>query len=440
MNLRTSRCILSVCFLAAMLPLLFSCEKDPDAVGLEVTPVQDQLYAESVDTFSIQAYTVAEDSLASSFTSLNLCGSHFDPVFGRVTAGFAAQVRLSSVNPSFGDNPVPDSLVLVLAYNSYYGDTGNMQMFKVFELDEILSTDTTYYSNHRVQHLQTDYAHYAFFPRPTDSVPFDTLKLAPQLRINLSKVSPALAYKILYTPSDYLADNLKFVEYFKGLYVTAAPVSCGGSILYFNLLSSNTRLKLYYHNDEKDSLVYNLVINEACQRFNHFNHYNYDYASQDFRRQVVYGDTSQGMHKLFLQGMAGTKVKLRIPGMKAWAAGRKIAINDARLIIPGNEADPLLTPVSKMLLVKINADGSMSNLPDYAVGDSYFGGGYNSASNDYIFRLTQHVQDMLKESHTDYGLYLMASGAVVRANRFVLNGPGNPVKPLKLRVVYSLVP
>jgi len=423
-----------------MLPFMISCEKDPDAVGLEVTPVQDQLYVESVDTFTIQGYTVAEDSLASSFTSLNLCGSHFDPVFGRVTAGFATQVKLSSVNPSFGDNPVPDSLVLVLAYNSYYGDTSNMQLFNVFELDETLLTDTTYYSNHRVQHLQTDYAHLSFYPRPTDSVPYDTLKLAPQLRINLSKVSPALAYKILYTPSDYLADNLKFVEYFKGLYVTAAPVSYGGSILYFNLLSSNTRLKLYYHNDENDSLVYNLVINESCQRFNHFNHYNYDYASQDFRKQVIYGDTSLGVNKMFLQGMAGTKVKLRLPLLKAWAAGRKIAINDAQLIIPGNEAEPVLTPMTKMLLVKINENGSMSNLPDYAVGDSYFGGGYNTGSNDYIFRITQHIQDMLKDSYTDYGMYLMASGAVVRANRFILNGPGHSLKPMKLRIVYSSLP
>lgn len=425
-----------------LLPLVFllSCEKDPDLVGMDVTPAQDQLNVSMQDTFSVEAYSIIEDSLTSGYTSLNLVGGAFDPVFGRMTSGFVTQVLLSSVNPSFGNSPVMDSLVFILAYNSAYGDTNTLQTIHVYELDEDLSLDSTYYSNRQVKHKGVDYAHAVFYPRPTDSLLIDTERVAPQLRLNLGKIRPDLANKILYTPADNLATNAAFVKYLKGLYITADPVSYGGSILYFNLMSGNTRFRMYYHNAEEDSLYYDMVVSEKAVRFNQFNHFHYDFANQALRRQLVYKDTSLGKQVLYIQSMSGAKVKMKFPYLKKWAGQHKIAINDAQLILPVYEDAPKQTPVTKLLPVLIDEDGSYSSLPDASGGDTYFGGTYNSGTNEYKFRITQYVQNILKENYVDRGMYILASGAAVRANRVLLAGTKHPTKPIKLRVTYSYLP
>ncbi|MHC1706322.1 MAG: DUF4270 domain-containing protein [Bacteroidales bacterium] len=427
-------------FFVILLPLaiLFSCEKDPDLVGMDVTPDQDQLFVEVTDTFTIEAYSVMEDSLTTGFTSLNLVGAAYDPVFGKLSSGFATQFMLSTVNPSFGDNPVMDSLVLILAYNGYYGDTNTKQTIHVYELDEDLYKDSTYYSNHEVRHKGVDYAHHVFFPRPTDSITIDdTITIPPILRLDLGKIRPDLANKILFTPADNLASSAKFTEYFKGLYISADPVSYGGSILYFNLLSSGTLFRIYYHNDDEDSLHYDLVVNENAARFNRFDHYNYDFASQALRRQVVYKDTSLGNQVLYVQSMSGVKVKMKFPHLKKWAQQHKMAINEAQLILPVYEDSPELTPVAKLLPVLLDEDGTYSNLPDAGGGDNYFGGSYNSGTNEYKFRITQYIQNVIKDNYEDYGMYILASGASVRANRVQLAGAGHPLKPIKLRITYS---
>ncbi|MCX6270700.1 MAG: DUF4270 domain-containing protein [Bacteroidetes bacterium] len=425
--------------LVLLAPLFFSCEKDPDSIGLEVTPVQDQLFVNVIDTFTVQACSYLEDSAITSYTSLNLVGSQHDPVFGKTTCGFYTQVLLSSVNPDFGTNPVLDSLVLMLAYNGYYGDTNTLMTLKVYELEGNLYTDSTYYSNRVIPNTGIEYARMNFYPHPTDSVLVDTTMVAPFLRINLSRSHRDLGTKILTSATANLATNEAFVTYLKGLYITASPVSYSGAILYFNLLSSNTKMRLYYHDAGNDSLFYDLVINENCLRFNHFDHYGYSYANQAFRQQVIYKDSALGNDLLYVQGMAGVKVKLKFPTLKNWVKNQKIAINEAQLILPAYESTIELTPPSSLLAAKIEEDGTLSNLPDEAGGTSYFGGSYLSGTKEYRFRVTQYIQNILKESYVDYGMLLKPAGASVRANRILLAGPRHSARPLRLRVVYSYI-
>ncbi len=429
--------------LSSIVFLLFfsSCEKDPDLVGLEVTPAQDELGVTVADTFTIVAYSELDDSVITNYFTPNMAGSYFDPVFGRVTAGFFTHIRLPSVNPAFGNHPVLDSLVLVLPYNSYYGDTTTLQTFRVYEAADDFYIDTTYYSCTPVNTTGVLYGQHVFAPRPTDSVPYDTILIAPQFRINLSENTPALGDKILNAPAEYLSDLDKFQDYIKGLYVTAAPVSYGGCVLYFNLLSAYSRIELHYHNDEADSLYYELIVNEDCARFNHFDHGNYQYASPAFRRQVVFGDTTLGDQVLYLQSTGGVRTKLQFPTLKSWAKNKKIAINEAKLILPVLEDDPVYAPPSNLAAIKIDGDGTLSNLPDYGtLGDVYYGGAYDETTNQYYFRLTQHVQNILKPDYKDYGIYLKASRAAIRANRVLLSGPKSPTRPMKLRIIYSYIP
>ena len=424
---------------AGLVLLLFvvSCEKDPDVVGLSVTPPQDQIYGERMDTATIVAYSVLEDSIKTNYTSLNLLGSTFDPVFGRTDASFYTQYLLSSVNVDFGANPVVDSLILYLGYNGYYGDTTTPLTLRVYEMDESLYLDSSYYSNDVTKTKGVELAHMTFRPSPTDSVMVDTIKVGPLLKINMSKISKAFANKIINAPKEVLASNSEFIKYMKGLYVKVDPVSYKGSILYFNLMGSLSAMNLYYHNDSVDSLRFPMIVNEYAARYNHFGHNNYLLADPNFRKQLVYKDTTLGNQILYLQTTGGVRVKLWFPYLKNWAKDKKIAINEAKLILPNAAKDGEYEAPAKLVLLANTDDGALAQTVDELEGATYFGGSYLSASYEYQFRVSRYVQALVNNSKTDYGLSLLVSGSAVRANRLIINGAKNAERPMRLQIKYS---
>ena len=115
---------------------LTSCKKDPYTLGLSLLPPTDTLTVKTSDTATIIAYSVIQDSIRSDKTTTNMLGSLYDPVFGLTTASFCTQFLLSSEGTDFGINPVLDSVVLMLKYNSLYGDSNALQRVRVYELDE----------------------------------------------------------------------------------------------------------------------------------------------------------------------------------------------------------------------------------------------------------------------------------------------------------------
>ena len=83
-------------------------------------------------------------------------------------------------------------------------------------------------------------------PKPTDKVLVEGSLKDPQLRIRLSSV---LGNKFLNASgTSNLATNEDFVNFFKGLYVSIenpSQTSGQGSILHFNLLSSETKFSFF---------------------------------------------------------------------------------------------------------------------------------------------------------------------------------------------------
>ncbi len=406
-------------------------------VGLGVTPPQDQIFGERMDTATIIAYSVLEDSLKTNYTSLNLLGSTFDPVFGRTDASFYTQFLLSSVNVDFGPNPVVDSLVMYLGYNGYYGDTTVPLTLRVYEVDENMYIDSVYYSNQVTQTKGVELAHMTFYPRPKDSVMIDTIKVGPLLKVKLSDISKDFANKLLNAPKEVMASNAEFIKYMKGLQVKVDPVSYRGSMLYFNLTGSLSALNMYYHNDSVDSLRFPYIVNEYSTRYNYFGHSSYLLADPNFRKQLIYKDTALGNQLLYLQTMGGVRVKFKFPYLKNWSKDKKIAINEAKLILPNKETDGEWEAPAKLVLLANTSDGKLSQMTDELEGATYFGGSYISASHEYQFRVSRYVQALVNHSMDDYGLSLLISGSAVRANRLLLNGPKNLERPVRLQIKYS---
>ncbi|MBI9038262.1 MAG: DUF4270 domain-containing protein [Bacteroidales bacterium] len=424
--------------------IVFACQKDPSEIGLNIQPPNSVIDAFFTDSISLYGHSELVDSVRTSNTSVSLLGSYYDPIFGTTTANLYTQFLISSSGIDFGENPVLDSLVVFFNYSGFYGDVTTTQTIRVYELSDSdsLSIDSSYYSNQSKPHYETLLAEKTFQPKPYDSVLIDTTNYAPFLRFNISNLTEELGYKFLNADTSNYTSYEKFLKFFHGLYFEAEQVSSSGSIMYFDLNTTFSEMILYYKNDEYDSLGYFFPINEYCSRFHSLNHYNYDNASQEFKDQVLNGDTLLGESSLYLQSLGGVKTKINLPFIDGWKnSGNLYGINEAILIVNNQETyKENYEPPPNLVLLKILEDGTYAFLPGYYNGTEYFGGVYDSINNQYRFRITKYIQDLIGTDELNNGLYMTVSGGSVKANRVKISGYDTSlIDRIKLNVKYTIL-
>ena len=136
---------LSATFLL-LLVLVASCKKKDSSLGLNDLDQNNLLNSAQVDTFQLETYTIAEDSVITDNPAFAVLGSYVDPKFGNVNANFYTQLVPSGLNPDFGDlsTITIDSVVLGLEYVGFTGDLYK-QTLQVFEMSEDIHLDSTYY-------------------------------------------------------------------------------------------------------------------------------------------------------------------------------------------------------------------------------------------------------------------------------------------------------
>ncbi len=402
-----------------------SCKKDTSAVGLGF--IGDQLQTVFTDTTTLVTHTVADDSVRTSNTSGNLLGSYQDPLFGRCEASFFTQFTLSTASPGFGANPVVNRAYLSFAYKGYYG-TFEKQTVKVYQLISDMSTDKVYYSGDSVEYYQQEIGSLTFYPQPkyNSSIADDSLK--PQLRIPLSN---AFGQQLLAgTAADYVS-HTSFVKYFKGLYVKVenpGQPSGTGCIMYFDLGDKdNSKISVTYNGNQ----TYDFPISGNCARFSRYKH---DYTATSMAPQLASKDSLQ-QQEVYVQAMAGLKTKIYLPYLKHYTDSGKIAVNKAELII---RADPSKITSDypepyRLFALASDSTGKELIITDYYEGDSWYGGTFDAANNQYVFNIARHVQRLLDGKQKDYGLFLVANLNAITANRVVLGG-GDPSSPYKMRL------
>jgi hypothetical protein len=429
-----------------LLIALLSCKKEPYQIGVDILPPGDTLGVYHTDTVTVVAYTVLQDSVRTDKSTYGMLGAIADPVYGKTTASAYTQIRLSTEGVTFGVNPVLDSLVLVFYYEGYYGDTNTLQHVKVWELSQDLHSDSTYYSNQSIETYSILLADEYYRPRPTDSVKVLGANVAPHLRVNLSNKSNYLGNKILSAPQYILNSNAEFVQFVKGLRIQSLPVDENGSFIKFRTSTLFSKLAVYYHNQESDSLRFDMIIDASTARFTAFNHYGYADASPGFRQQVLNGDTMLGRDKLYVQAMGGTRIKLQMPYLRSLVKDGKIAISNAQLVFENPSRDTTLAVPATLSLYRLDSLGQVGFTIDQSEGTGYFGGGYNASSRTYSFRLTRYIQGILTGDTTQNSyLYISAVDPIKNIlyyNQVTLNGtaPFNPFQDggkLKLNLIYT---
>lgn len=418
--------------------MVYGCTK-PDDIGQDVVALPgEQLNVHFTDTVTINTHSFIIDSVPTTSTSSQIFGSVLDPYFGSTVASIYTQLRLANNDLDFGTNPVCDSIVLGIDYTGFYGDTAAIQHIKVFRLDEDMYLDTAYYSNNTITPQTSPIYDQDIVFDLTDSVELWGGKTKPHMRLALDK---SFGDEIVaLSGQTELSNNEEFLQYLKGLYITLDKQAAnGGGFAYVDLLSNYSRLTLYYHNDDEDSLYEYFLINQNCAYFNNFNHFGYQDAAPEVQNQIVNKDTTLGMQELYLQSMAGVRTYMDFPFIDNLKANNQLAIHKAELLVNiSDKSDTLTYPApTKISVVGIDSEGRNIFLTDYLEGTGFYGGVYKEDNNQYVFNITHTIQEMLIGTSELYGLRIIIAGESVIGNRLILNGNKAAANNTRLRLYYT---
>jgi hypothetical protein len=434
--MNSQRSLMAAVFFASL--LITSCKKEDSNIGLLVQPPEDAINGHLVDTFTLATYSRLDDSVRTDEASSNMLGSKVDAVFGKTTAGFVTQVRLSANNPVFDPSLVIDSVVLTLVYKEYYGSL-SPQTFSVFQLSEQIHYDSSYYTNSQTAYTATDLVDPLYAtqtPDFTNSFYDATLNdsVKPHLRLRLLNSFGQDIFNQSGTGN--LADNNAFTTWFKGLYVTVSNPSQSvgeGAVMNIEMLDADTKLTIYYHDTSNAKFGFQMLINEFAARYTRVEH---DYTGTPV--EAVLNDSTLGMNNFYIQAGGGVIGEIMIPGLDALKNQSNIAINYAELIIPAQyfSLDPK-TPVGRMIVYGLDEEGEHYAIKDLA-SLVLFGGFYDESTKQYKFVITRHIQDIVKGLRPNLGIRLLPEASAVSVKQSVLNGQNslNRSKPY-LKVIYT---
>ncbi len=380
---------------------------DPNTIGLEIQPPSDNIIISSASFDGFSFTTESEDSLRTDEPLNLILGQIIEDPLLISSSGFYTQILLTENNTNLGTNPVVDSVVLSYTYSGYYGTLEEFNVLEVDEISEDLHKDSIYYSNSYTSPYSTNIN--------VDSFRLSTNTADPFLRIRLNS---SFGQEILDLGEDYLKDNETFLQYFKGISVSAQATN---TMLYLNADGSDSYLKIYYHNDEggTDTLSLDFTLGGDAARINLFNTKDNNSITEDDSR-------------IYIQSMAGYKAKINIGNLDLLrdTLNGKV-INKATInfdVEAGSQSD--YEAHEKLVLVRVNENGENIFLTDFTIeGELYFGG--NLEGEKYEFNITRYIYQLLNNQSYTNNLYLLPAGAVVNANRTILK------KDIELKIYYS---
>lgn len=218
------------------------------------------------DSVTLNMSTVYLDSIPTSALGVALCGTHNDPVFGKISATSYWQVKAFS-GTTIPDLAVFDSMVLMLHPSpGVYGDTLLKQHVEVYRVTEEIkkpSTNTYLYSNYSFATESTPLGSREMVTRPY----WDTV-----YKVRLNDALGKEFFTLSKNKSQTITDQTRFLEYFRGI---ALKPGANSQIITPYPVGDSLNLRMYYHTDGSlvnqtyaDFAVYNPASSTSVQ-FNH---------------------------------------------------------------------------------------------------------------------------------------------------------------------------
>ena len=338
----------SIVLLVLLSFLTFSCSdilNDTD-IGTGIQPTSDQIKV-GADTIHVTSQTIFVDYILARQDSF-LLGSFYDTKYGSTQAEILAQVNCP-IGFRFPPNSIADSALVVLYYNTWFGDSYSPMDVNIYEinkstfqystpyptnLDPAVYTDRSILLGHRIVTAQD-----ALLARK-GSVVF--------------KMSDSFVERFFPTTNSYYTSESEFTNnFFGGMYIKANY----GAATMLNVRQID--LLYYYHytynKNGKDTVVNNVLpfpANPEVRQVNRFLHPD--------RNTVV--KPSEEVN--YISSPANLQTRVNIPlkrikeKMDAKITNKKLTVNSALLRVEATEVEQatLAQPlVSYMLLIKESA-------------------------------------------------------------------------------------
>ncbi|MDE5574083.1 MAG: DUF4270 domain-containing protein [Bacteroidales bacterium] len=451
--------------------LLFSCQTNPDSIlGKNIHP-EDDLVSKYDTAFSIEAFSISDDSLIIQNSSSVLLGTSFSPVFGSETYNLAVQILTLRVEgddsytyysgTDLGFSSRVDSVVLNLPYSGKFPKHKRMDGRKlILSLHEITEElidgegyDSAYCSNREPAYDPTPIGEIlTVYPKPFDTV-YDSVlgaKTVPDLRIHLDKAfGKRLLDYVLEMSDDEKADLGAMRTYIKGIYLKAHP--CGNeneSIVFSvsNLFSLGADITVYFNGTEESGTSYQKFVLGPL-RYTHVKRDRSLSTDNLYKSQMQQeGDTAAGSQRLYVEGSGGSRIRFRIPGFQDVVSG-KVVINQAVVVLENADSDrePDIDVPAQLQCVRYYNRGSEAEILDA----SNPGGKYDSKKGQYRINVTRYLQRLAYLTTVDtanrklFDNYLdivpESDERYEQPTRAVFYGPGVSKNGMRLEVIYTVV-
>lgn len=275
---KMKRVALNASIVAVLALGLAACDNELNTIGSDILgadQLNDRIKSRNFDVVAFNELLNPVET--NNFNSMPL-GSYMDPIYGRTDYGFVTQLTLPRANPSFGTNPVLDSVVMSIPYfsrpiqiiedattyelDSIYGsDPIRLQVYRnnyfLNNFDPLNVEDPAVYFSDLESTVDSQkgellFERINFTPSADEIILFETdengsrnetERLSPRLRVSLDNAFWQAAILDQEGASN-LDSNSNFQNYFRGLYFKVANVPTEGNLAHLNINDATIDLYL----------------------------------------------------------------------------------------------------------------------------------------------------------------------------------------------------
>jgi Domain of unknown function (DUF4270) len=458
--------------LAIVLIALFivSCDKDYNTLGADIIGNENFSYSKYT-AVTTKIYNQKVDAVETSNSVVNYLGIYENTAFGVSKASFITQVELDTINPKFGTNVVIDSVILYVPYFSTKGATASngvtsytldqiyskdpnnavrpidLQVYENgyalldFDIDNNFTTRKKYFSNEENslstfsnkkiglpasangtvngtklnnsslsdQNNQFKASEKEYIKKTVKGTTVTTQRIPPGMSLNLD--IPYFQQRIVNANPDVFINNIKFKEYFKGIYFQAQTSPTGTM---YSLDFKKGEVVIYY----KENNAKNITTKESKtlglnMKGNSVNLLENTTTAPAYATALTTANNVTGDQSIYLKGGQGSTafIDLFDAGELQTLRNNKWLINDATLTFTVDKSK-MTAPDKPQRLYVYNADTNQI-LFDYSFDNSrntvnpklsktLFGGiiqtDANSTVETYKIRIAEHLTDVLKNN------------------------------------------
>lgn len=425
----------------ALLLFAYSCKNNDQTIGLAIRPDMDRIDV-FADTFLVDVESYMVPYISAQADTMVL-GEFFSPTYGSTKASLFLQFAAPDDYrfPAADYRPEPDSLVLLMYYNDYFGSAYAPLEFSVYEMNR----GTINYSDRYFSNLNPgDYTDSTILmgrrvmtsvdlSRTTDTK-LDSAE-TPYVRYRFNDEQTARFFNIVKEQQRMTTDD--FLQQFRGMYITTTYGN--STILYLKQVT----LYLYYHytymREGHDTIVKTSIAFPANHEVRQLNRFTHPGLSEAVAAQP---DTLN-----YIKSMAGLYPKIRIPYNRIRqrfmervdTATRIFNISAAELTLECAEYDDIdvfMDPPTNLLAISTDSydDFIRHNTPPLGTETDRVLGTYSAAHDSYVFDFTYLLSKTLRDDAIDpdsvFEFILMPVDAVTSVSTGTGDKKVSAIRPL----------